>query len=102
MRKITLALCYIGTASPIFADGFSPNALVDPHVVPIVRSGEPLRAPMVISGQQSGAGICNNSQNPSVQTNTYRPEVKLACDHIAVGLGVLGVMYFLGSAAATN
>ncbi|MFT5271527.1 MAG: hypothetical protein ACI85V_001545, partial [bacterium] len=38
MRKITLALCYIGTASPIFADGFSPNALVDPHVVPIVRS----------------------------------------------------------------
>jgi hypothetical protein len=30
MRKITLALCYIGTASPIFADGFSPNALVDP------------------------------------------------------------------------
>jgi hypothetical protein len=102
MRQTMLALICVSATSPVFADGVSPRALLDPHVVPIVRVGEPLRAPMVISDQQGGVGICSNGQSPSVQTNTYGSKAKLACDHIAVGGAVLGLMYLLGSATATN
>jgi hypothetical protein len=104
MHKTVIALCLMIAAMPVYGDGVSSNALSDPSVVPIIRGpGQaPLSAPFVISEQQSGPGFCSNSQNPGTPPNAYGYEVKLACDHIFVGLGLLGGLYMLGAATATQ
>lgn len=104
MRKTSLALIAALTAGAVAADGPLPN-LSDPPVVPIVRgpgTGAAVGAPLAITQGQPGQGYCTNSQNPSAPRSTYGYEVRLACDHILIGAGILGVMYMLGAASATD
>jgi len=85
---------------PLWADGVA-GALSDPPVVPIVRGPTPLVAPLVIA-EDGRHGACHNSQNPGTPPVAGGYEVRLACDHIVVGLGLLAALYALGTATATN
>lgn len=102
MRKalFTLYLSMVW-AGPLWADGVS-GALTDPPVVPIVRGPDPLTAPLVITEQANRSGACHNSQNPGTSPVAAGYKVRLACDHILIGLGLLGGLYALGSASGTN
>lgn len=104
MHKTLFIVCLIGMSAPVMADGVSPGALSDPNVVPIVRgSGQGANGgPLVISEHAISPGYCHNSQSPGAQQSLYGYETRLACDHIVVGLGLLGGLYLMGSAAATN
>lgn len=107
MLKTIVALFLMFIAGPIFADGVSSGALSDPAVVPIVRvqaptAQQPLSMPTHIPQARRGQGYCHNSQNPGPTESVYGYEVKLACDHIAVGAGILAVMFMLGASSATN
>jgi hypothetical protein len=88
-------------AGPLWADGVT-GALTDPPVVPIVRSPDPLGAPLVIGEQTNRSGVCHNSQNPGPSPVSAGYEVRLACDHILIGLALLGGLFALGSGSGTN
>ncbi|MBB5722770.1 hypothetical protein FHS72_002400 [Loktanella ponticola] len=107
MLKAIVALFLTIIAGPTFADGVSSGALSEPTVVPIIRVPAPalqapLVAPMRITQTQRGQGYCHNSQNSGPTESLYGYEVKLACDHILVGAGILGVMFMLGASSSTN
>ena len=104
MQKALIVL--LALATPVAADGPLPN-LSDPPVRPIIRDvgqgagqfGAPLAIP---SGQSSKFGFCNNGQRSGTPPDAYGYDVKIACDHVLIGAGILGVMYMLGAAAATE
>ena len=100
MRKAILTILLSTMwAGSLWADGVD-GALTDPSVVPIVRG--PLAAPFVIAEQGNRYGACHNSQNPGTSPVAAGYEVRLACDHILIGLGLLGGLFVLGSASGTN
>lgn len=102
MRKaIIVSLISMVWVTSVFADGVA-GALSDPQVVPVIRGGDPLNAPFVITQGGDRYGACHNSQNPGTPPVAAGYELRFACDHIVVGLGLLGGLFLLGSAASTN
>lgn len=102
MRKtIFFVMFFLAWAQAVGADGVN-GTLTDPHVVPIVRGPDPLAVPLVITETHNRYGSCHNSQHPGTPPVAAGYELRFACDHIVVGVGLLAGLYLLGSAAATN
>jgi hypothetical protein len=106
MQKAVFMFLTLALATPVIADGPLPN-LTDPPVRPIIRdTGQGAAgggAPLVIPTGQSGRfGFCNNGQRSGTPPDAYGYDVKIACDAVLIGGGILGVMFMLGAAAATE
>lgn len=96
MHKMIAILCALTGATPLFAD---PNA---PLVVQAPVAGQPVGVPVLLQDRPVVRKYCNNAARPSPVTTGPGKPFTLACDHIFVGAGILGVMAVLGAASATN
>lgn len=107
MQNAVMTFLMLFCATSVSADGPLPN-LSDPPVRPIIRDagqgasvvgGPPLALP---TGQAGRFGFCNNAQRSGTPPDAYGYDVKIACDAVLIGGGILGVMFMLGTASSTN
>lgn len=104
MRWI-LVVSVIFMAQFAAADGVN-DGLTDPVVIPAmdgsagaVDPGVLTQQPMGVSEKSGKTSFCTNGESPRTPPEVGGYEVRLACDHIIVGLALLAGLYFLGSAS---